>query len=90
MNLEALQIPAFITIILTLTSLIVMPIVVMAESKDPLPVSDKSSDVPEGSACDLPPTVDIEGKNAVPPGSELPSIDNRATDNFRTATFAMG
>jgi len=90
MNLETLQTPAFITIILALTSLIVMPVVAMAGSKDLLQVTAKNSDTPEGSVCDLPPILDLEGKGTELPDSEPPLLDKRAAKMFKTATFAMG
>jgi hypothetical protein len=90
MNQEMIYIPALITIILALTSLIVMPIVAIADSKDPLQFSEKSSDAPEGSACDLPPVVEIEGKGAEFFNKELPPMGKRKIEDIKTATFAMG
>lgn len=87
---ETFQIPAFVTIILALTSLIVIPVVAMAASKDPVAVLVKSSDAPGGVACDLPPTVEIEGKGSKFPDSELPSMDSKTAGDVKTATFAMG
>jgi len=90
MNFETLQIPAFVTIILALSSLIVIPVTAMAMSKLPVTVSAKSSDAPDGAACDLPPTVELKGKTAELTDGQLPPMDKRATGNIKTATFAMG
>jgi hypothetical protein len=90
MNLDTLLIQAFLTIILALTSLIVLPVTALMALENPVAALAKDSDGPEGAACDLPPTVEIVGKDAVLPGSEMPSIDKRAVEKFKTATFAMG
>jgi hypothetical protein len=90
MNLETLQIQAFVTIILALTSLIVIPVTAMAMSKLPVTVLAKSSGSLDGTACDLPPTVQIEGKTAESTDGQQPPMDKRATGNIKTATFAMG
>jgi hypothetical protein len=90
MNLEMLQIPAFVTIILALSSLIVIPATAMALSKIPVEVSAKSSDALDGAACGLPPVVELEGKAAQLTDGQLPPIDKRTTGDIKTATFAMG
>ena len=90
MNLETLQIPAFVTIFLTLSSLIVIPVTALAMSKLPVTVSAKSSDASEEAACDLPPAVELKGKTAELTDGQLPPMDKRATGNIKTATFAMG
>ena len=90
MNLETLQIPAFVTIILALSSLIVIPVTAMAMSKLPVTVSAKSSDSPDGAACDLPSAVELKGKTSELSDGQVPPMDKRATGNIKTATFAMG
>ena len=90
MNLETFQLPAFVTIILALSSMIVIPATAMALSKLPVAVSAKNSDAPDGAVCALPPTVELEGKTAELTDGQLPPLDKRTTGNIKTATFAMG
>ena len=90
MNIETFQLPAFVTIILALSSMIVIPLTAMALSKIPVPVSAKTSDAPDGAACALPPTVELEEKTAELTDGQLPPLDKRTTGNIKTATFAMG
>jgi len=90
MNVEMLQIPSFITIIIALGSLLVMPVTAMALSKIPAEESGKNAVATNGSACDLPPNVEIEGKGVALPNNELPPMDRRTADKIKTATFAMG
>ena len=90
MSIDAFQLPAFVTIILALSSMVVIPVTAMALSKTPVAVSEKISDAPDGAACSLPPTVELEGKNAEPSNGQLPPMDIRAAGNIKTATFAMG
>ena len=90
MNLEMFQIQAFVAIIVALGSMLVLPVTAMALSKIPVEISAKSSDAPDGTACDLPPTVELKGKTAEPTDGQQPPVDKRATGNIKTATFAMG
>jgi hypothetical protein len=90
MNIESFNIPAFITIILALSSLIVIPQAAMAGSKNSVAIPAKSSDSPEGAACDLPPIQELEGKGAELSDSGLSLLDKRVPEKFKTATFAMG
>ena len=90
MNLETFQIPAFITVILALSSLIVIPVAAVALSKLPVMAFAKDSGSPEGAACNLPPTVELPGKTSGVKDDGLPTIDKRKTGDIRTATFAMG
>jgi hypothetical protein len=48
------------------------------------------SDSSEGAACDLPPTLEIDGTSDSSQHSGLPLMDQRAVEKFKTATFAMG
>ena len=90
MNIETFQLPAFVTIILALSSMVVIPVTAMALSKIPVAVSAKISDAPDGAACALPPTVELEGKSAELTNGQLPFMDKKAAGNIKTATFAMG
>ena len=90
MNLEMFQIPAFVAIIVALGSMLVFPVTAMALSKIPVEVSAKSSDAPDGAACELPPMVELKGETAELTDGQLPPIDKRTTGDIKTATFAMG
>ncbi|MDF1524834.1 MAG: hypothetical protein RRA15_02555 [bacterium] len=90
MNIETFQIPTFLTVILALSSMLVIPVAAMALSKIPLGISAKTSDAPDGAACALPFTVELEGKTAEPGNGQLPPMDKKATGNIKTGTFAMG
>ena len=90
MNLETLQIPALVATVLALISLIAIPAAAMALSKIPDTDAAKNSDPSVGAACDLPPTLEIEGTADSTDLSALPLMDKRTVDKFKTATFAMG
>jgi hypothetical protein len=90
MNLEMLQIPVFAAVLFALASLIVMPVTSMALSGSLEADIVKTSDSSEGTACDLPPTLEISSTADSRQDSGLPLLDQRAVEKFRTATFAMG
>lgn len=90
MTLETLQIPALVATVLALISLIAIPAAAMALSKITDTDAAKNSDSPLGAACDLPPTLEIEGTADSTDLSALPLMDKRTVDKFKTATFAMG
>ena len=90
MDIETFHIPSFVAIILALSSMIVIPMTAMALSKIPVAVFAKTSDAPDGTACALPPTVELEGKTAELTDGQLPPLDKKTTGNIKTATFAMG
>jgi hypothetical protein len=90
MNLETLQIPALVTTVLALISLIVLPVTAMALSKIPGADAAGNSDSSGGASCDLPPTLEIEGTEDGTDLSSLPLMDKRTVEKFKTATFAMG
>lgn len=90
MNIETFHIPAFITIIFAMTTFWVIPVAAMAGSKTPEASSAIRSESPDGAACALPPTVELEGNTAEPSNGQLPPMDKKETGNIRTATFAMG
>jgi hypothetical protein len=91
MNLETFHIPAFITITFALTAFMIIPVVAaMAGSKIPEALSATRSDSPDGAACALPPTVELEGNTAELTNGQLPPMDKKAAGNTKTATFAMG
>ena len=90
MNVETLHIPAFVTIIFALTSFLVIPAAAMSGSKIPETLSSIRSDSPDGAACALPPTVELEGKTEELTENRLPLMGERAAGNIKTATFAMG
>ncbi|MCJ7500485.1 hypothetical protein MUP29_09530 [bacterium] len=90
MNIETFQIPTFVTIILALSSMVVIPVTAMALSKIPVGISGKTPDAPDGAACALPPTLELEGNTAELTNGRLPAMDKKAAGNIKTATFAMG
>ena len=90
MNLETFHIPAFVSIIFALTAFLIIPAAAMAGSKIPEALSAIRSDSPDGAACALPPTVELEGNTAELTNGQLPPMDKKAAGNIKTATFAMG
>lgn len=90
MNVDTLQIPALITIILALTSLVILPVTSMAMSRTPAKAEIKGSDSSDGSACDLPPSLELETTADKNQSDGQPFMDTRAAEKFKTATFAMG
>ena len=89
MNIGTIQTPAFIAVLL-LVSTVAITVTAMAMSKLPLGVSDKDGDTLEGPACDLPPAIEIEGRENKAVPAKAPSLDKKVTKNYKTATFAMG
>jgi hypothetical protein len=90
MNLETLQIPALVTTVLALISLMVIPVKAMALSKSPGTDAAGNSGPSGGAGCNLPPTLEMEGTANSTDFSELPPMDKRTVEKFKTATFAMG
>jgi hypothetical protein len=90
MNLETFHIPVFITIIFAMTTFLVVPVAALAGSKIREASSAIRSESPDGAACSLPPTVELEGKAAEPGNGQLPPMDKKETGNIKTASFAMG
>ena len=90
MNVDALQIPSCITIIVALISLLVLPATSLAMSKTPAKAGVKGSDSSDGAACDLPPTLEPGTAADRAQGEGPPLLDTRAAEKLKTATFAMG
>ncbi|MCJ7499030.1 hypothetical protein MUP29_02135 [bacterium] len=90
MNMETFHIPAFLTIIFALTAFLIISVAAMAGSKIPEALSAIRSDSPDGVACALPPTLELEGNTAELTNGRLPAMDKKAAANIKTATFAMG
>ena len=90
MNLEILQIPAFVTVFLALISLVLIPASTMAMSRLPADASQRNGDTVDGAACDLPPLVEVEGDGNSSTADGAPPLDREAAKDYLTATFAMG
>jgi hypothetical protein len=90
MNLETIQIPAFVAVIFAVTTFLLVPTAAMAMSKLPVGASEKKADSTDGAACELPPFVDIEGHEGEAAQRGLPPLDKEVTEKYKTATFAMG
>ena len=90
MNLETIQIPAFITMLFTIAALFVVPLKALALSRIAAPVLAKSSESKDGAACDLPPTVQVDSTVDSRRNDGAPPMDQRAVEKYKTATFAMG
>lgn len=77
-------------VILTLTSIIVLPV-----SATALPVASGvpaagPSDSAGGAACDLPPDLKVDDSGEDRRGTGSPVMDTRAPEKYSMATFAMG
>jgi hypothetical protein len=90
MNLESFPMAVFVTALVFTTIFISLPLVATAMSRISLETPVKSSDTSGGAACDLPPSVELEGKEKRPTAGELPAMDKKRAKEFKTATFAMG
>ena len=90
MNMDTFQIPAFITVVLALISLIILPTTSLALSRTPAKAAVKGSDSSDGVACDLPPSVEIDESDNSLQDTGPPSMDTRVLEKYSTATFAMG
>ena len=90
MNIGTIQIPAFLTALLAAAVLVIVPMTAMAMSRLPNGISAGKADPGDGAACDLPPTVQLEGRSDKDPAFKEPSLDSKVTENTQTATFAMG
>jgi len=90
MNVETFHIAMFAAIMLALTSLIVLPAASVAMSRLPAGPSVESPGSSGGASCDLPPDIEIEGREGESSVGGLPPMDKNVTQNYKTATFAMG
>lgn len=90
MDLDTIHKSALIVSIFAVTALIFIPTVTIGMSKVPWYSSAQNSETTDGTACSLPPELEIERKgNSDAPG-ELPAIDKDYKTDFKTATFALG
>ena len=90
MNVETLQIPALVTIIIAFAVLLALPLAALSGSRVPVTAAVKSSGSSSNASCDLPPVLD--GGDALQdrrPGGP-PALDLKVPEKFKTATFAMG
>lgn len=87
MNSGSVELSIFVTLFLAAAAFVLIPAASTAMSKVPGYAKVDSSSSPEGTACELPPTVEI-GKNS--PAADYPLLDKQKTEHTKTATFAMG
>jgi len=90
MNLEALPVIAFAAALVFMTTFFFGPLVANAMSRISLESPARDSENSGEAACDLPPSVELEGKEGRLPAVELPLMDKRRAEELETATFAMG
>ena len=90
MNLESIQFLTLAAGVIALTAFLMVPAATMAMSKVPAGTATKSTNSSEGAACDLPPYVEIDESKTNSPMRGTPPLDRQVTENYSTATFAMG
>ena len=90
MNVETFHIAALAVVVLGLASLIVTPSACLAMSRLPVGSSVEGPGASGSAACDLPPDIAIEGRQGEAIADGLPPLDKNVTQDYKTATFAMG
>jgi hypothetical protein len=90
---ELLHVPALTATILVLVLLIIIPVIVMTDWKNPLSSNTIAQDTAETTSCALPLTLKIAADSQGFSPGVLPDLDNVSEATLRqleTATFALG